>query len=293
MVGRFRMKVVITSDEVESLCVSIDSFRAFLLLLLRISIPVTYSTSLCRCRWRIRIWNLNPRLSWSLILYPWMKSVWSSSFLLASTDVTRWRNLFVRYWVSSLSCHVWHVLCPYVSLVIYSWSRSSILLFSHWFFGFVSSGVGWFTCPAFLFLDLWRVFFFSSAQLLFFPRCYPRSIVIISFVFYFIEIKQLFPFIGLSPSGITGPGYGRLFVQASLTIADRLIPIPFVIRPTWFTVVRALFDISLSWEPHRAPDEDVIKICDAVVDTSEDLIDCFLKDGGRVGYAERHPVVTE
>ena len=37
---------------------------------------------------------------------------------------------------------------------------------------------------------------FSSAQLFFFPRCYQRSIVIISLLFYSLEIKQLFPPLG-------------------------------------------------------------------------------------------------
>lgn len=54
----------------------------------------------------------------------------------------------------------------------------------------------------------------SSSHLFscFFPRCYQRSIVIISLVFYFIEIKQLFTFIGSSPSDITGPGLGMISV---------------------------------------------------------------------------------
>ena len=123
--------------------------------------------------------------------------------------------------------------------------------FFHWLFGFISSGVGWFTCPAFLLFDLWRGIFFSSALLMFFPRCYQRSIVIISLVFYFLEIKQLFPLIGSSPSDITGPGYGRPFVQASLDIADR--PIHHPSRHSAYVIHggSSLSDSPFSREPRR------------------------------------------
>ena len=138
--------------------------------------------------------------------------------------------------LSFLSCI--RFLCPYASLVISSWSRSSFPLFSDWFFRFISFCVGWFTHPAFLLFDLWRVFFFFvTCSVVVFPCCHQRSVGITFLVFYFIEIKYSFPSIRSSLPDITGPGYGRLFVQASLDTADRSIPIPSVIQPTWFTVV--------------------------------------------------------
>jgi hypothetical protein len=68
--------------------------------------------------------------------------------------------------------------------------------------------------------------------------------------FYSLGIKPLFPFSGSSPSDTTGPGYGRLFVQAPLDIADR--PIPRSFRHSAYVIHggSSLSNIFFSWEPH-------------------------------------------
>ena len=84
-----------------------------------------------------------------------------------------------------------------------------------------------------------------------FSRCYQRSIMIISLVFYFTGIKQLFPFIGSSLSDIMRPGYGSLVVQEPLDVADRPILHPFHHSAYVIRGSSSLSDTPFSRESHR------------------------------------------
>ena len=68
----------VRSSRISLFSVDWSRSRLFVLLLVRISSDVTHSSSMPLCLCRIRVWDLNRSIGWSLILCQSVKGVWAS-----------------------------------------------------------------------------------------------------------------------------------------------------------------------------------------------------------------------
>ena len=122
-------------DQAESRFLSwLVAFASISLLLARRSSDVTDWTSLPLCFWRTRFWYLNSSLSWSMVLFQWVKDP-SSSLCLSSCVFYSWycTKKLSSHWIS---CGFEYLISQYFLSYFHSVPRRvsvwSLRLFLSW-----------------------------------------------------------------------------------------------------------------------------------------------------------------